>query len=66
MAKGERTFGAKLAHSTKERGATCAKCGEKIQYIKHVNPVKTNATSAVKFNQQMLPVCKCNQKEVYG
>ena len=66
MAKGERTFAAKLAHSAKERGATCAKCGEKLQHVKQVLPLESTVNSAVKFNQRMIAVCKCNQKEVYG
>ncbi len=66
MSKGQRTFSTKLAHSSKERGMTCPECGEKVQFIKHVNSVKSEQNDMWKFNKNMIAVCKCNQKEIYS
>ena len=44
-------------------GKVCPTCGEEIQYLKRVEPVKKNS-GHIGFSDVVLPYCKCNIKQV--
>lgn len=66
MAKKERSFAAKVAKSAGEGGRVCGTCHEHITAVRLVVSERSPRTGSWKYNQRIVPVCKCNEKEVYG
>ena len=64
MARKIRTFADKV--QAKRQVIECPKCNTPIQSVFLVRSVKSEHSGAWKFKQRMVPVCKCNQKEVYS
>jgi hypothetical protein len=63
MAK-TRTFAAKVAHASKEKGhQICPKCNSEIRVIKVIRS-KPGAKGKWVPKQEMIKVCKCNEKEI--
>ena len=64
MGKKDRTFGAKMAKGAKA-GNVCPQCGETLSILKVVGAEKSDIDS-YKFKENIVGVCKCNEKEIYG
>lgn len=66
MAK-DQSFAAKVAKgAASAQGHDCPTCGEKLEIVQLVVSEKVENKEVWKFNQRFVPVCKCNQAEVYG
>ena len=67
MAK-DRSFAAKVAKGTKDalKSRQCPTCGEVLTVIKVVSSEPKNDLASWRFKEKYVPVCKCNEKEVYG
>ena len=63
MAK-KQDFASKTQKS--KQGKNCPVCGETYTYVKVVNTVPSDKEGAFRFSEQMVAVCKCNEKEVYA
>ncbi|HEY9166374.1 MAG TPA: hypothetical protein VIS48_09455 [Candidatus Kryptonia bacterium] len=48
-----------------KRGSECPKCGEILQAVLVISAEKSQKAS-YKYNQKLVKVCKCNEKEVYA
>lgn len=46
--------------------SVCPVCEAPISYLRHVKTEKSDKTGAWRFNQNHVPVCKCNEKELYN
>jgi hypothetical protein len=64
MAKKPKTFADKMKKG-KGGDNVCPKCSGEIQRVKLIKSVKSETTNSWRFNQNMVDVCKCNEKEVY-
>lgn len=64
MAK-DRSFAAKVAKGSQE-GKTCPQCGELINMLMVVSSEKKQGKNSWGFKEKYVPVCKCNEKEVYA
>lgn len=64
MAK-QQSFADKAAKAAMKRYTDCPKCNTQMLPVLFVNAQKQSNGSR-KFRQQMVRVCKCNEKEVYG
>ncbi len=47
-------------------GKACPVCGEYYTYVKSVSMIPSDKTGAQRFVERNVPVCKCNEKEIYG
>ncbi len=47
-------------------GKSCPVCGEFYSYVKTVDMVESSKPGAYRFVEKNIPVCKCNEKQVYG
>jgi len=65
MGRKDRTFASKMAKGNQNLGRTCPKCGEVYQMVKVVASEKSEF-GAWKFKENVVNVCKCNEKEVYA
>jgi len=65
MGRKDRSFAAKMAKGVQKTVKTCPKCGEVIQMVKVVSSDKSEQ-GAWKFKENIVGVCKCNEKEVYA
>ena len=66
MAK-DQSFAAKVAKAAaSEKGNHCPTCGEIYHNVQLVASQKSEIRNSWKFVQKFIPVCKCNQTEVYG
>ena len=66
MAK-DRSFASKVSKAHGDADAHhCAKCGEIITTVKVVTSEQSPSTGAWRFRDTFVPVCKCNENEVYG
>ncbi len=63
MAK-KQDFASKTMKS--KQGKVCPVCGETYTYVKVVNTFEGDKKGAYRFSEQMVAVCKCNEKEVYA
>ncbi len=63
MAKAQ-SFADKLKKKTGAHKLVCPECNGEIQRVKSVKSVPSSG--GWKFNQRMIDVCKCNEKEVYA
>ena len=66
MAKKERSFAAKVAKSTAVKGEICPVCGGAIQPVVYIKSERSPLTGNWRFKKNMVKVCKCNHKEIYG
>ena len=62
MAK-KQSFSDKVKKTGMVFGKVCPTCGEVISYVRRVEPVK-KASGSLGFKDTMVPICKCNIKEV--
>ncbi len=65
MAKGQ-SFADKLAKKSQVSTNTCPVCNGEYKRIKSVKSYQSDSSGSWKFNQKMVNVCKCNEKEVYS
>ncbi|APF16934.1 hypothetical protein [Caldithrix abyssi] len=63
MAK-KQDFASKTMKS--KHGKTCPVCGEAYTYVKVVNTEPSQKEGSYRFAEQIVAVCKCNEKEVYA
>ena len=47
-------------------GKSCPVCGEYYTYVKSVNMINSDKPGAFRFEEKNIPVCKCNEQEVYS
>jgi len=60
------SFADKLNKATSDFSKHCPVCGEAISYIKLVTSERSDKSSAWRFNQKMVGICKCNEKDILG
>ena len=48
-----------------EKGTNCPKCGTVKVPMLYVQSTRS-AHASYRFNRQIVQVCKCNEKEIYG
>jgi uncharacterized OB-fold protein len=65
MAK-QQSFADKAAKAAQMKGAKCPTCGGIYQPILMVSSEWSTVSSAWKFNERRVQVCKCNEKQVYA
>jgi hypothetical protein len=63
MAK-DKSFAAKLAKSSGTLSTHCSDCGEVRSPLFVVANVKDETKGTVKFKENFVGICKCNQNEV--
>ncbi len=61
-----KTFVDKLRKMSEFHADICPVCNAEIHRVKVVRAVRSEDTGSYRFNQLMVNVCKCNEKEVYG
>ncbi len=49
-----------------KHGKSCPVCGEFYTYVKTVDMVASEKPGAYHFVEHVVPVCKCNEKAIYG
>jgi hypothetical protein len=49
-----------------KHGAICPKCESQLSYVKVVNTEKSDKTSAWRFVQKQVAVCKCNEQKIFS
>jgi len=65
MAKKAKSFADKLRKMSEAEAQICSVCKTEIQRVMLIKSVKSEEKNSWKFNQNMVNVCKCNEKEVY-
>lgn len=65
MAK-QQSFADKAAKHAAMKGTKCPVCGTIFQPILMVSSEQSGASTAWKFNERRVQVCKCNEKQVYS
>ncbi len=63
MPKGT-TFADKM--SKKKQAVICRTCESPIESVLYVKPYRDDEKGSWKYHEQVVGVCKCNQKEIYG
>lgn len=63
MAK-DQSFADKFSKSSHDFNKHCDACGEAITAVKYVTTERSEKTGAVRFNQQFVGVCKCNENDL--
>jgi len=58
------SFADKMNKATSDFSTHCPKCGEAISYVKLVTSEKSEKNGAIRFNQRMVGVCKCNENNI--
>ncbi len=53
-------------HKLAKHGKACPVCGEFYSYVRTVEMVPSDKTGAFRFVERNVPVCKCNEKQIYG
>jgi|Deesub1362B_J571_1020462.scaffolds.fasta_scaffold00887_14 uncharacterized protein with PIN domain len=61
-----RTFLDKLRKMSEFKAEVCPECNTEIQRVMVVRSQKAERTGGWRFNREMVNLCKCNEKEVYG
>ncbi|HEY4611454.1 MAG TPA: hypothetical protein VII11_00545 [Bacteroidota bacterium] len=64
MAK-QQDFAEKAKKGMAEKGVKCLKCGTVKVPMLYVQSTRS-AHGSYRFNRQLVQVCKCNEKEIYG
>ncbi|HXG38911.1 MAG TPA: hypothetical protein VNL36_09115 [Bacteroidota bacterium] len=64
MAK-QTDFAEKAKKGMAEKGVKCPKCGTVKVPTLYVQSMQSTHGS-YRFNRQLVQVCKCNEKEIYG
>ncbi len=64
MAK-QQDFAEKARKGMTEKGVKCTKCGSVKVPTLYVQSMRS-AHGSYRFNRQLVQVCKCNEKEIYG
>ena len=49
-----------------KHGKSCPVCGETFTYVKTVKTIPNEKTGAYRFAEQIVAVCKCNEKKMYA
>ena len=65
MAK-QQSFADKATKHAAMKGTKCPVCGTIYQPILMVSSERSGASTAWKFNERRVQVCKCNEKQVYS
>ncbi len=60
-----KSFVDKLRKMSEFSADICPVCNSEIHRVKLVRSERSEATGSWRFNQNMVDVCKCNEKEVY-
>jgi hypothetical protein len=58
-----KTFAEKVIKKGAVFGKVCPTCGEEIQFLKRVEPIR-KSNGSIGFSDQVYPYCKCNVKEL--
>ena len=66
MAKKAKSFADKLRKMSEAKAKICTVCKGEIQRVMLVKSIKSEEKNSWKFNENMVNVCKCNEKEVYS
>ncbi len=56
-------FASKTERALRDKHKTCQVCGGDITRVKHVKSIDNK--TGIGFNEKMVDVCKCNQKDIY-
>jgi len=64
MAK-KQDFASKTSKMAKH-GKSCPVCGEYYSFVLTSEMVASKKEGAYRFAERNVPVCKCNEKEIYG
>jgi uncharacterized C2H2 Zn-finger protein len=64
MAK-QQDFAEKAKKGMAEKGFKCPRCGTVKVPTLYVQSMRS-AHGSYRFNRQLVQVCKCNEKEIYG
>ena len=62
----DRSFASKVAKSAHLSRKHCPVCGEELVTLHIVKSERREEKGSWRFRETFLPVCKCNEKEVYG
>ena len=66
MGKKDRTFASKVAKGAVEHGEKCPVCGDTFHLLKVVSTMDVPEKKSYRFQEKMVKVCKCNEKEIYA
>ncbi len=61
----DRSFAAKIAKGSHKKANQCPVCGETYNLLKVVAS-EPAAKGSIRFKENMVGVCKCNEKEIYA
>jgi DNA repair exonuclease SbcCD ATPase subunit len=65
MAKKATSFADKIRKNQEAVKRLCPVCNTEFQRVKFVKSVESENKNSWRFNQNMVDVCKCNEKEVF-
>lgn len=65
MARKITSFADKLNKKQDLNSNICPVCNTETQRVKFVKSVKSELSKSWRYNQNMIDVCKCNEKVVY-
>lgn len=65
MAKAQ-SFADKVNKKSRVHSNVCPECNSEFKRVQSVKPYQSQTQGSWKFNQKMVDVCKCNEKEVYS
>ena len=66
MGKKDRTFANKMAQGVVDYDEKCPVCGEAFKLIRVIASMKTPEKNSYRFKENMVKLCKCNEKEIYA
>lgn len=66
MAKKDRTFASKVAKASLDFTEKCSVCGDSYRLLKVVSTIKLPEKNSYRFQEKIVKVCKCNEKEIYA
>jgi len=66
MGKKDRTFASKVAKAALDFSVKCPVCGEGFHLLKVVSTIKSPKKNSYRFQEKMVRVCKCNEKQIYA
>ncbi len=60
----QKSFAEKMLKS--EDKITCPTCNNTVEMVKVVDSMKNSKTNSNRVTSKIVPVCKCNEAEVYA
>jgi len=66
MGKRSMTFEEKAARAKRSKFEKCIKCGGDMVPVKIVRAFKGTGSNSYKFEERVVKVCQCNEKEIYS